>query len=116
LAQYQGSKGHSATSDEAVSSTIVAGGRARIRLNIEVDIKILISTLIYRINLIALTVALEQTCARPPKPQAVWIHQIHAAGGMGGSATMVAVFIGLVVCCGWSCDVTSSSYEKLGQK
>jgi hypothetical protein len=29
--------------------------------------------------------ALEQTCARPPTPQAVWVHQIHAAGGASGS-------------------------------
>jgi hypothetical protein len=36
--------------------------------------------------------ALEQTCARPPNFQAAWIHQIHAAGGGGGSATMVMVF------------------------
>jgi hypothetical protein len=36
--------------------------------------------------------ALERTCARPPTPQVAWIHQIHAAGGTGGSATMVMVF------------------------
>jgi hypothetical protein len=35
---------------EAVSAIIVAGGQAQIRLNMEVDIKILISILIYRIN------------------------------------------------------------------
>jgi hypothetical protein len=70
-------------------------------------VKILISALIYRIYSIALTAALEQTCARLPNPQAVWIHQIHAAEGMGGSTTMVAVYIGLVVCFGWFCDFTS---------
>jgi len=26
--------------------------------------------------------ALEQTCARPPTSLAVWLHQIHAAGGV----------------------------------
>jgi hypothetical protein len=56
--------------------------------------------------------ALELTCARRPNPQAVWIHQIHAAGGAGGFTTMVAVIIGLVVCCGWSFDVTSLLYVK----
>ena len=56
--------------------------------------------------------ALEQTCARPPNPQAAWIHQIHAAGGTAGSTTMAAVFIGLVVCCGWSRDVTGSLFVK----
>jgi hypothetical protein len=56
--------------------------------------------------------ALERICARPPNLQVVCIHQIHTAGGTGGSTTMVAVFIGLVVCCGWSCDVTSSLYVK----
>jgi hypothetical protein len=60
--------------------------------------------------------ALEQTCTRQPNPQAAWIHHIHAAGGTGSSNTMVAVFIGLVVCCGWSRDVTSSSYVKNGTK
>jgi hypothetical protein len=51
-----------------------------------------------------------------PIPQAAWIHQIHAAGGMGGSTTMALVFIGLVMCCGWSHDNTSSSYVKNGTK
>ncbi len=32
--------------------------------------------------------------ARPPTPAgAVWIHQIHAAGGVGGYTTMVMVFV-----------------------
>ncbi len=35
---------------EAISATIVAGGQAQIWFNIEVEIKILNSTLIYRIN------------------------------------------------------------------
>jgi hypothetical protein len=60
--------------------------------------------------------ALELACTRPPNPQAAWIHQIHAAGGMGGSTTMVAVFIGLVVFCGWTRDITSSSNVKNGTK
>ncbi len=90
---------------EAVLVTIVAGGLAR---NREIDIKILISTLTYGIYKIALMAALAQTCARPPISQVAWIHQINAAGGMGGSTTMVAVFIRLVVCCGWSRDFKSS--------
>jgi hypothetical protein len=51
-----------------------------------------------------------------PNPQAAWIHQIHSAGGTGGSTNMVMVFIGLVVSCGWPCDVTSSLYVKNGTK
>jgi hypothetical protein len=93
---------------DAVLATIVAGGQARIYLKIEVDTNILSSTLIYRIKQIASTVAMEQTCARPPNAWAVWNHQIPAAVGTGGFTTMVVVFIGLVVCCGWTCDVTSS--------
>jgi hypothetical protein len=38
------------------------------------------------------TAASENTCARPPTPQAVWICQIDAAGGASNSATMVMVF------------------------
>ncbi len=41
--------------------------------------------------------ALEQTCARPPTPQAAWVHQIHAAGGASGSITMVMLFVMLFV-------------------
>ena len=37
--------------------------------------------------------ASEQTFARPPTPQAAWVHQIHAAGGASGSTTMVMVFV-----------------------
>ncbi len=29
------------------------------------------------------------------------IHQLHVAGEEGGSATMVAVFLPVLVCCGW---------------
>jgi hypothetical protein len=36
----------------------------------------------------------------------------HAAGGTGGSTTMVVVFIGLVVFCGWTCNLTSTLYVK----
>ena len=42
--------------------------------------------------------ALERTCARPPTPQAAWVHQIHAAGGVGGSTTMVMVFVRSLRC------------------
>ena len=37
--------------------------------------------------------ALEKICARPPTPWAVWVHQIHAAGGASGSTTTVMVFV-----------------------
>ena len=37
--------------------------------------------------------ALTKVCARPPAPWAAWIHQIHAAGGVDGSTTMVVVFV-----------------------
>ena len=36
---------------------------------------------------------LELTCARPPTPQAAWIHQIHAAGEVSCSNTMVMLFV-----------------------
>ncbi len=36
---------------------------------------------------------LDKVCARPPAPWAAWIHQIHAAGGVGGFTTMVVVFV-----------------------
>ena len=37
--------------------------------------------------------ALEQTCARLPTPQAAWVHQNHATGGASGSNTMVMLFV-----------------------
>jgi hypothetical protein len=37
--------------------------------------------------------ALERTCARPPTPQAAWVHQIHAAGGASSSNIMVMLFV-----------------------
>ena len=63
----------------------------------EASINKLISTLIYGIYLIASTEASGRTCARPPTPQAAWVHQIHAAGGASGSTTMVMVFVMLFV-------------------
>ncbi len=63
-----------------------------------------------------LTAALKQTWARPPATRTVWIHWIHAAGGASGSITMVVVFDGCLCCCGWTRDVTSSSYVKKGTK
>jgi len=45
--------------------------------------------------------ALEQTYVQvclPLTPQATWIHQIHIAGALVGSTTMVRMFTGLVVC------------------
>jgi hypothetical protein len=44
-----------------------------------------------------MTVALEQTCARPPTPRAAWVHQIHTVGGVSGSNTMVMLFVMLFV-------------------
>jgi hypothetical protein len=41
--------------------------------------------------------ALWRTCARPPNPQAAWVHQIHADGGASGSNTMVMMFVMLFV-------------------
>jgi hypothetical protein len=38
-------------------------------------------------------VALERICARPPTPQAAWVYQIHTAGGVSGSNTMVMLFV-----------------------
>jgi hypothetical protein len=38
-----------------------------------------------------------RTCTKPPTPQVAWFHQIHAAGGMSGSTTMVMVFVMLFV-------------------
>ena len=79
---------------DAVSATIVAGGQARFQYNIEVDINYLISTLIYWIYSIALMAALDWTCARLSATQVVWIHQIHAAGGLGSPTTIVVVIVG----------------------
>jgi hypothetical protein len=59
---------------DAVLATIVAGARARIQLNIEVDTNILISTLIYLIKQNPSTSAFEIICARPPTPRVAWIH------------------------------------------
>jgi hypothetical protein len=59
---------------------------------------------------------LSKACARLPAPQAAWIHQIHTAGGQGGSNTMVAVFVSGLCFVLWSRDVTSSSYVETGTK
>ena len=45
--------------------------------------------------------ATEKVCARLPTPQAAWVHQIHAAGGVGGFTTMVMVFVILFVLFVW---------------
>ena len=37
--------------------------------------------------------ATTKLCTRPPTPWAAWIHQIHAAGGVGGFITMVVLFV-----------------------
>ncbi len=37
--------------------------------------------------------ATEKVCASPPTPQAAWVHQIHATGGVGGFTIMVVVFV-----------------------
>jgi hypothetical protein len=37
--------------------------------------------------------ALKNIHAMPSTPQAVWHHQIHAAGGANSSITMVMVFV-----------------------
>ena len=52
---------------------------------------------IHDINLVNLLnylmAASEKICARTPAPRATSIHQIHAAGGLGGSTTVVMVFV-----------------------
>jgi hypothetical protein len=92
---------------DAVLATIIAGGRAQIRLNIKS-----IQTYKFLHNFIEFNKlfkgGLNNICARPPARQAAWIHQIHAAGGASGSITMVVVFVGCLCCCGWTRDVTSS--------
>jgi len=35
----------------------------------------------------------EEIRGRLPTPRAAWVHQIHAAAGVGGSTTMVMVFV-----------------------
>ncbi len=37
------------------------------------------------------------------------IHQLHVAGEEGGLATMVTVFLPVLVCCGWLSHISSSS-------
>jgi hypothetical protein len=55
---------------------------------------ILINFYINLINLLqSFHSSLRKICARPPTPPAVWHHQIHAAGGVSGSITMVMVFV-----------------------
>jgi hypothetical protein len=51
---------------------------------------------------------LEQTWARPPTPQVVWVYQIHAAGGVGDSTTMVVMVV-FDVCLGCICGLFWSS-------
>ena len=36
---------------------------------------------------------IEKNRGRPPTPRVAWVHQIHAAAGVGGSTTMVMVFV-----------------------
>jgi hypothetical protein len=69
----------------AVSATIVAGGRAQFQENIEVNRNKLMSILIYGIKQNPSMAATEKVCARSPTPQAAWVHQIHAAGGLAAS-------------------------------
>jgi len=38
-------------------------------------------------------IGIGKICGRPPAPRAAWVHQIHAAAGVGGSTTMVMVFV-----------------------
>jgi hypothetical protein len=51
-----------------------------------------------------LTAALKKVCARPSTPPVVWVHQIHTAGGVSGSATMVMVFARLFALFVQSCN------------
>jgi hypothetical protein len=46
-------------------------------------------------SIIALTAALEKICGRPPASAfpTAWIHQIHDAGEVSGSTTMVMLFV-----------------------
>ena len=69
----------------AVSATIVAGRRARFQENIEVNRNKLMSILIYGIKQNPSMAATEKVCARSPTPQAAWVHQIHATGGLAAS-------------------------------
>ncbi len=67
--------------------------------------------------LITLMVASDNICARPPTPWVVLNHQIHATGGVSGPLPWRWCLLCVPnVCCGWSCDVTSSSYVKKLQK
>jgi hypothetical protein len=70
---------------DAVSATIVAGGRARFQENIEVNRNKLMSILIYGIKQNPSMAATEKVCPRSPTPQVAWAHQIHAAGGLAAS-------------------------------
>jgi hypothetical protein len=46
--------------------------------------------------------SLRKYATRPPIPWVVRIHQIHTAGGAGGLATMVVVFVVCSCCVLWS--------------
>ena len=54
--------------------------------------------------------ALEKNQGRPPTPRVVWVHQILAAAGVGGSTTMVLVFVRWVVLFVWFWLMTRQSY------
>ena len=45
----------------------------------------------------------------------MWMHQLYVAGGASGSATMVAVFVLVLVCCGFA-SLVSSLYVENGTK
>jgi hypothetical protein len=50
---------------------------------------------------IFLSATLPDTMDRSPARWIALIHQLHIAGEEGGSTTMVAVFLPVLVCCGW---------------
>ena len=73
-----------------------------VRDHAEVNRNKLITALILWIYINPSIAALEKICARASAPQAVSIHQIHTARGVGGSTTMVVVFVVCVCCVLWS--------------
>ncbi len=86
---------------DAVSATIVVGGRP-ILLKQVVSIEkkyYLLYFIIFYVN--SLSATLSNTMDGSPARWIAFIHQLHVAGEEGGSATIVAVFLPLLVCCGW---------------
>jgi hypothetical protein len=95
---------------DAVLATIVDGGQAILVITMRSIEKKCLSFILSVTTVFFSAAASANPLAGSPARWIVRIHQIHAAGRVNSSATMVRVFIALFVVCGWFHDITSSSY------